>query len=111
MHRSMLLLLLGAIVIGLAIVYAMVFGTFIEEARAVLPLPWFQVTIVDLYLGFFLFGGWIFCRESSRPRALGWLVLLCLLGNLAACIYAILAMRNSQGDWSRFWMGQRAATG
>ena len=103
--RPLLLLFLGAIIMILAIAYAMIYGSFWEEAKVLFPLPWFQLSMIDLYLGFFLFGGWILFRESSRGKAIGWIVALCLLGNLAACVYALLALIGSRGNWMAFWMG------
>ena len=100
-----LLLIIGGSIIALAIIYALVFGTFWQEAEVLFPLPWFQLTLIDLYLGFFLFAGWIWFREESAGKAIIWIVVLCLLGNLAACVYAILALAKSKGDWPSFWMG------
>jgi len=103
-------LLLGGIIMVLAIIYVLVFGNFLDEARVLFPLPWFQLTLIDLYLGFFLFGGWILFREESRAKAVGWIVVICVLGNLAACIYALKALVQSRGNWTAFWLGHRQAT-
>ena len=108
MHRGLLLLLLAAFIMALGIVYAFVFGHFIAEAKVLFPLPWFQLTLLDLYLGFFIFSGWIFFREPSHAAAVVWLIAICLLGNLAAGIYAVLALIKANGDWIQFWMGHRA---
>ena len=108
MQRCMHVLLLGAAIMVAAIIYAFVAGDFFGEAETMFPLPWFQLAMIDLYIGFLLFGGWILYRESSRPVAFGWIVLLCLLGNLASCIYAVRAIATCGGDWRRFWMGHHA---
>lgn len=100
------LLIAGAVIMAAVIVYGFVAGQFMQEASVLFPLPWFQVTLADLYLGFALFGGWIFYRESSRGTATLWLISLCLLGNLAACLYAGIAMRRCQGNWRQFWIGR-----
>ena len=101
-------LLLGVIIMAAAILYAVVLGDFFEEASVLIGLPWFHLSMIDLYVGFFLFGGWIAYRERSMGCTIVWLVLLCSLGNLVACLYALLAVIRSEGDWSRFWMGARA---
>ena len=108
MQRCMHVLLLGAAIMVAAILYAFVAGDFFGEAETMFPLPWFQLAMIDLYIGFLLFGGWILYRESSRPVAIGWIVLLCVLGNLASCIYAVRAITRCGGDWRRFWMGHHA---
>jgi hypothetical protein len=52
---------------------------------------WGVTTMVDLYLGLFIFAGWIAHRERSVWRTLAWLVGLCLLGNLTLLTYLLLA--------------------
>jgi len=107
MRRCLTLLIIGAVVIAATIVYALLFGNFIPEAKMLLPLPWFQLSMVDLYLGFLLFGCWILYREDSRITAICWIILLLILGNVVACIYAIIAMVRSRGNWAHFWLGDR----
>ena len=108
MQRCMQVLLIGAVIMAAAILYAFVAGDFFAEAETMFPLPWFQLAMVDLYVGFLLFGGWILFREPSRPKAIGWILLVCVLGNLASCIYAVRAIVQCGGDWRRFWMGHQA---
>lgn len=108
MQKTKALLTIGAVVVAAAIAYAFIVGDFFAEAEVMLPLPWFHLSMVDLYIGFFLFAGWILFREASTPRAIIWIVLLCLLGNVLSCIYALRAAVISQGDWRQFWMGARA---
>lgn len=111
MKRSALLLAVGAVVMTAAIVYAFVYGGLFAEAWTLLQYPWFHVSMIDLYLGFFLFSGWIIFREGSRKSATIWVVLLLTLGNLTACIYALLALVRARGDWNAFWLGASAGSG
>ena len=53
--------------------------------------PWGRATLVDLLVGFLLFGMWLWSREASKPRALLWITATFLLGNLVPCVYVILA--------------------
>lgn len=108
MGRAKVLLGVGAVVIAAAIVYGFAAGGLFEEARILFGYPWFHVSMIDLYLGFFLVAGWIAYREKSVGRTLVWLVLLCTLGNLVSCLYALWALNQSRGDWRRFWLGWRA---
>ncbi len=108
MRIALLLLALGFTIIAVAIAYGFIIGDFFGEARVLLGYPWFHISMVDLYLGFFLFGGWIAFRERSPWVAACWIVSLCLLGNLSSCAYGILALYQSRGNWRKFWMGSRA---
>lgn len=108
MQRSFLLLVIGALIMALVIAYGFIYGDFFEEAKVLLPSPWFQVALIDLYLGFALFSGWILYREESRIHAVVWIVLLCVLGNFASCIYAAIALTNSKGNMGKFWSGCHA---
>lgn len=51
---------------------------------------WGWVTLLDLYLGFFIFSAIIFYVESSKLSALVWSALLMLLGNPVAVVYFVL---------------------
>ena len=79
-----------------AIAYGFAAGSFSEEGSSILGLAWGKVTLIDLYLGFAMFGAWIAFRERDIPRVAGWWVALAVLGNLTAGIY--LAMAASRAD-------------
>jgi len=112
MQQAKVLLFIGAVVMAITIGYGVIAGGyvagFVEEAKVMLPLAWFHVSMVDLYLGFFVFAGWIAYRENSTPRTLGCIALLCVSGNVFSCIYALVALVRSGGDMQKFWMGNRA---
>ena len=98
---------LAAMVAALA--HGFIAGDFATEGAALLGTPWGRVTLVDVYVGFALFAGWIAFREGRWTAAAGWIVLLMLLGNLIACLYVLIALARSRGEWPRFWLGARAA--
>ena len=110
MSKTKLLLGVGAVVMGAAIIYALTFGDFLLEASILFEHPWFHVSLIDLYVGFLLFCGWIVFRERSRGRAAAWIVLILTLGNFAACVYALVAAIKANGDWRAFWLGSRNTT-
>ncbi len=85
----------AAIVMAATIVYGFVSGDFGEEGGAILDLAWGRVTLIDLYVGLVLFGGWILLRERSAV-ALPWLLSLVVLGNLAAAVYALRAAMRTE---------------
>jgi hypothetical protein len=74
-----------------AIVFGLISGDFGEESSAIWALPWGKVTLVDLYVGLLLFGGWIAYREGNRVVIVAWWVALAVLGNLAAAAYLLRA--------------------
>jgi hypothetical protein len=91
-----------------AIVYGVASGGFTDEFRAVLELPWGQVTLVDLAAGLLLIGAWIAWREGSMVRALPWWAAMVLTGNLASAVYVIRAAQRSP-SMQEFLMGSRSA--
>ena len=64
--------------------------------------------MVDLYVGFVLFSGWIVYREESTIRTVVWVILMMTLGFWAASLYTLIALQTSGGDWRRFWLGRRS---
>ena len=72
--------------------------------------PWGIVTLIDVYVGFALFSCWVVWRERSGIMATGWVVLIMLLGNIAASLYVIVALNGCKSDTRRFWFGSRLET-
>jgi len=93
---------------GGILLYAFTNGSFGAEGKELLSMPWGVVSLVDLYVGFTLFSGWIVYREKSLVRSAIWVVLMMVLGFFTASLYTLIALQTSQGDWKRFWMGHRA---
>tara|TARA_R110002111_G_scaffold1670_1_gene11534 strand:- start:247 stop:591 length:345 start_codon:yes stop_codon:yes gene_type:complete len=108
MRRITIILSIGFVIMAAGIVYALVGGDFFEELKIMRGLPWFHLSMLDLYVGFFLFAGWILFREKALVAAVIWIALLLSLGNLIACLYATLALVHARGNWQSFWMGSRA---
>jgi hypothetical protein len=100
--------LLGLLAMTAVLIYGFVVGDFAGDGAKLLALPWGIVSLVDLYVGFVLFSGWIVYRERSLARAVVWVVAMMVLGFWAASLYALIALQTSGGDWQRFWMGYRA---
>jgi hypothetical protein len=100
--------LLGLLAMTLALIYGFTAGNFGEDGAALLSNPWGIVSIVDLYVGFILFSGWIIYREKSALRATIWVFLMMVLGFFTGALYTYLALQTSGGNWQRFWMGTRA---
>jgi len=108
MKIAKVITLLGWLAMTAVLIYGFTVGDFAEEGKQLLSMPWGIVSLVDLYVGFFLFSGWIVYREESAVRSVVWVVLVMVLGFWTASLYALVALQTSGGDWQRFWMGQRA---
>ena len=98
--------LLGFLAMGGILVYAFTNGSFNEEGKILLSMPWGIVSLVDLYVGFILFSGWIVYREKSLVRSIVWVFFMMVLGFFTASLYTLIALQTSGGDWKRFWMGK-----
>ena len=99
--------LLGFLAMTGVLVYGFVVGDFSGEGSKLLAMPWGIVSMVDLYVGFVLFSGWIVYRERSPVRSLVWVVLMMVLGFWTGSLYALIALQRSEGDWRQFWLGRR----
>jgi hypothetical protein len=99
--------LLGLLAMTTVLIYGFTAGDFAGEGRQLLSMPWGIVSLVDLYVGFILFSGWIVYREKSLARSAVWVVLMMVLGFWTASLYTLIALQTSGGDWRRFWLGRR----
>lgn len=98
--------LLGLLAMGGSLVYGFRKGNFREEGKEIVSMPWGIVSLVDVYVGFTLFSGWIVYRERSLVRSIPWVASTLILGNFASSLYTLVALQRSGGDWKRFWMGR-----
>jgi hypothetical protein len=108
MKFAKILALLGILSMTAVLIYGFTVGKFTTDGAALLENPWGIVSLVDLYVGFALFSGWIIYREQSFGRSLVWVILMMVLGFFTASLYSFIALHKSDGDWKKFWMGQRA---
>lgn len=90
-----------------AIWFGLTEGDFLTESSDIWRLPWGRVTLVDLYLGFAMFGAWIAIREARVGSTVVWWVALLFLGNLAAGAYLTIATFRAR-DIPQLLLGHRA---
>ena len=102
--------LIGLLAMTTVLLYGFTVGNFLEDGRELLSNPWGIVSLVDLYVGFILFSGWIIYREESIVRTIIWVFFMMILGFFTGALYTFLALQASGGDWQRFWMGKHADT-
>ena len=107
MKVAKVIALLGLLAMTGVLIYGFTVGDFGAEGKQLLSMPWGIVSLVDLYVGFTLFTGWIVYREKSLARSIFWAVLMMVLGFWTASLYSFIALQTSGGDWRRFWMGHR----
>jgi hypothetical protein len=111
MKIAKLIALLGLLAMTAILIYGFTVGNFAEEGKQLLTMPWGIVSLVDLYVGFVLFSGWIIYREKSAARSVVWVVLMMVLGFWTGSLYTLIALQASGGDWRRFWLGRRVDDG
>ncbi|MFC2026268.1 DUF1475 family protein [Chloroflexota bacterium] len=99
---------LGVIAMTAVLIYGFRYGDFFADGKDLLSNPWGIVSMVDLYVGFILFSGWIIYREDSILRIFVWVFFMMVLGFFTGALYTFLALQSSDGDWRRFFMGSRA---
>jgi len=103
--------LFGLVAMTAVLIYGFTAGNFLQDGAELLSNPWGIVSIVDLYVGFILFSGWIVYREKSLGRAIVWVLFMMVLGFFTGALYTFIALQTSDGDWQRFWMGHRSPSG
>lgn len=81
---------------SVAIVFGLIEGDFSAEGSQIWALAWGRVSLVDLYLGLAIFGGWVAVRERRPFPTMLWWIALVLLGNFAAGVYLITASFRSR---------------
>ena len=89
-----------------ALVYGFTVGDFWKDGGELLDNPWGIVSLFDVYVGFFLFIGWIVYRESCPGIMLAWTGTILIGGNVVCGIYAIIALFRSKGDPKVFFLGE-----
>ena len=97
----------GLIALLIALSYALSVGHFASDGGALMENPWGLATVLDVYVGIALFCCWVAWREASAPRAVVWIALIALGGNLISTLYVLLALRASGGEFEKFWHGPR----
>ena len=56
------LALIGFIIMLVSITTAFISGDFFQEGSVLLSLAWGKVSLIDVYIGFIIFCGWIICQ-------------------------------------------------
>jgi uncharacterized protein YneF (UPF0154 family) len=102
--------LLGVIAMTIALLNGFIYGSFIEDGKALLENPWGIVSMVDLYVGFTLFSLWIIHRESLLSHKIIWVVLMMVLGFFTASVYVFYVFHTSNNDMLKAIHGKNIPT-
>lgn len=106
MKTAKILALAGTIIMFFTLMYGFIFGEFFKEGNTLMSIAWGKVSLIDVYIGFFLFSSWVLFREQNKYIAVIWVVIFMILGNFATCLYATIALYKSKNDWKVFWLGR-----
>ena len=60
--------IIGLLSMTAVLLYGFIFGNFLQMAASILSNPWGIVSMVDLYVGFFLFTIFIFHKTKKTIR-------------------------------------------
>jgi uncharacterized membrane protein len=96
----------GTLIMFLTLIYGFIVGDFFKEGSILFSMAWGKVSLIDVYIGFFLFSAWIICREEKRVTAVLWILLILVLGNFITCLYTTIALIKSGEDFKKFWLGK-----
>lgn len=83
--------------------YGFIFGNFFEDGSILLKNPWGLVSMVDLYVGFFLFMIFIFHKTNSNLERTIWFILMMVFGFLTAAIFILIHIAKSKGSMTTFF--------
>lgn len=85
-------------------------GLGMDRFLAGLADPWTTFIGFDLMTGLLLMAGWIAWRQQGERwlDTVAWILCLTWWGNIVAATYILVALRQSDGEPARFFMGNRA---
>ena len=90
----------------LTLMYGFIWGEFFKEGGVLVSLAWGKVSLIDVYIGFFLFSGWVLYREEKLSLAILWIILIMVFGNFITSLYVTIMLFKSNGDFKWFWLGK-----
>jgi len=96
----------GTIIMLSTLAYGFINGDFFKEGGILIAMAWGKVSLIDVYIGFFLFSAWVIYREEKWMTTILWIVSIMILGNFITCLYATIALYKSNNDFKQFWLGK-----
>lgn len=98
-NRHVIIALMAGCVISLLVisVRASVERSVFDNATLMKDV-WFQVTLLDAYLGFLIFYVWVAWKERAVWSRIVWFALIMAFGNMATAIYVIVQIVRHPAD-------------
>jgi len=96
----------GTLIMFFTLAYGFIAGDFFKEGSILFSMAWGKVSLIDVYIGFFLFSGWVLYREQKWMTAFIWIFSVMILGNFVTCLYVTIVLYKSGENFKRFWLGQ-----
>ncbi len=81
---------ISSLVMTFMIIFSLLTGNFFEQGSILMGLVWGQMSLVDLYVGFFLVYLWIYYKETRFLPKVIWAILLIVTGSLATALYILI---------------------
>jgi len=107
MKKAIFISVLGLLAMSIVLLYGFIVGDFFEDGSEILSNPWGIVSLVDLYVGFFLMSLWIIYREESYVNASIWVILVMVLGFFTGSLYVLITLIKSKGNMEYFFHGKK----
>jgi hypothetical protein len=105
--RTAKILAIGfTIVMFLTLLYGFIWGDFFKEGSILVSLAWGKVSLIDVYIGFFLFSGWVLYREEKTAISVMWIISIMIFGNFITSLYVTIMLFKSRDDFQWFWLGK-----
>jgi glucan phosphoethanolaminetransferase (alkaline phosphatase superfamily) len=74
------------------ILWAIFTGNWDNAISYITQEPWILITIIDIYISFFVFYIWVFFRERNIFSKIIWLLLIISTGSLAITLYVLIQL-------------------
>ena len=59
----------ATLIMFMTLAYGFIAGDFFKEGSIIFALAWGKVSLIDVYIGFFLFSAWVLYREEKWMTA------------------------------------------
>jgi hypothetical protein len=96
----------ATLIMFFTLAYGFIAGDFFKEGSIIIAMAWGKVSLIDVYIGFFLFSAWVLYREEKLMTAALWILLIMVLGNFITYFYSTIALFKANDDFKRFWLGK-----
>lgn len=103
MKTTIVVSALGLLSMVLVLGYGFIYGDFFKDGGVILSNPWGIVSLVDLYVGFFLFVLFIFHKRKHWLERLFWFVMMMVFGFFTGALFVLIEAIKSKGSKEAFF--------